>query len=154
MKRDWLNLLSNVAIIIGLLALIYELNQNRQLVRAEVLHAQYGDILAHQFALMGDNAAEAIALAKTRPEKLSDQQRLVVDAHLMAVFVRLDSSKFVADRTGVFDRDLALEGVPRALKTHFNYEYAREWWGRERKMPRPWAEELVELFDKELGYTD
>ena len=154
MKRDWLQIISNAAIIVGLAVVIYELNQNRQHARAQMLQGDYAEILAHQHSLMGENPAEAIALAMSRPEELSDQQKLVVDAHLRIVFIRLDATKFVADATGVIDNEDAMEGVPRALKTYFHYEYARDWWGRERKMPRPWAKELVDLFDKELGFAE
>jgi hypothetical protein len=118
------------------------------------VRAEFSDILAHQYALMGDNAAEAIALAKTHPKDLNDQQRLVVDAHLRVLFVRLDSNQYIANEIGVLEPDVALEGLPRAVKTHFNYEYAREWWGRERELPRPWAKNLIAEFDKELGYSD
>jgi len=154
MNKDWRQLLSNLAILFGLVAVVYELNLNRKLGQAELLRAEFSDILAHQFALMGDNAAEAIALARTHPEDLNDQQRLVVDAHLMVLVVRLDSNQLIANSIGILEPDMALEGLPRAVKAHFNYEYAREWWGRERQMPRPWAKKLIAAFDKELGYSD
>ena len=132
--------------------MVFELQQNRQHVRAELFHSDFTDILAHQYVLMGDDAAEAIALASTRPEELTDAQKLVVDAHLRSLFVRIDSYGYIASRTGVYDDEGWQVSVPRIVNTYFNYEYAREWWAIERERPRPWAKELIDLFDKELGF--
>ena len=154
MNKNWWQIISNTAILVGLVVVIVELDRNRQHVRAELLHADFTDILAHQFALMGENPAEAIALASANPEHLDDAQKIVVDAHLRALFVRLDSYCYIADRTGVYVDQACLSAVPRILKTYFNYEYAREWWGSEREMPRPWAKDLYDAFDEGLGFVD
>ena len=46
MKRDWLQILSNLAIIVGLVIVIYELNQSRQLA--------YGQILTEELSRIND----------------------------------------------------------------------------------------------------
>ena len=97
MKRDWLQIGSNVAIVIGLLVVIYELNQNHQHVRAQLLLEDYGNGLAHAGHLLGENPAAAIAVARTDPEKLTEEQKIVVDAHLTYVYRRLSSQSYMHD---------------------------------------------------------
>ena len=55
MKRDWIQLLTNVAVVIGLVLLIYELNQSRNLTRAQVVDQVYGAAVNRNLALMGES---------------------------------------------------------------------------------------------------
>jgi len=85
MKRDWLQLISNAAIIVGLVVVIFELKQSRDIARTHLIKADYVAIQSRLYALMGENAADVVAKAKTAPSELTDGEKIVVDAHLLAL---------------------------------------------------------------------
>ena len=140
MNRDWLQVVSNVAIVIGLGVVIYELDQNHQHVRAELVFEDYKNNLAHHLALLGDDPAAAIAVARVNPEELSEEQKIIVNAHFAYAYSRLSSMNFTAD-LGIFNANWK-DVVPVVFETTYNYPYAKTWWADFRKTPRPWNREL------------
>ena len=113
MKRDWIQITSSVAIVIGLVVVIYELNQNFLNARAQLTHDDYVNIHAHLYTLMGENPALAIAKARKSPHELTEEDRIVVDAHLFSQYLFFESYEYISQTTGVFDDDLERRGTRR-----------------------------------------
>ena len=80
MKRDWLQIFSNVAIVVGLFILIYELNQSHKQARALLVNDDYVSVREHLHTLMGENPAAAIAKARLNHESLTEEEKVVLDA--------------------------------------------------------------------------
>jgi hypothetical protein len=150
-KRDWLQITSNIAIVIGLVIVIYELNQNHLHVRAQLLMDDYTNILSHQISKMGENPAIAIAKAKSDRAHLTEEQRIVVNAHLRFVYTRLSSESYMT-QIGIFTS--WREVVIAVVQEEYNYEYAREWWVSFRKIERAWNDQLDSLIDELLEVTN
>ena len=55
MKRDWLQITTNIGVVVGLILLIYELNQSRDLTRAQVIDSVYGAGVTRNLALLGES---------------------------------------------------------------------------------------------------
>jgi hypothetical protein len=149
MKRDWVQIVSNMAIIVGLVVVIFELRQSHTIAEAQLTNEDYGTIRGHYSALMGDNAADALAKAKAAPDKLTDAERIVVDAHLLSLYVQLGAYEFIADTTGFYED--WQEVVPVMYKREFNFPYARDWWLRERALAKPWSSDLDRMLDDHFG---
>jgi len=150
MKRDWLQITSNLAIIVGLGIVIYELNQTQMHVRSQLLMDDFVSRQTLENIIMGDNAAAAIAKARSNPEQLTAEEKIVVEAHLTSVFIRLESYEYIED-VGVFDDTWKLE-IPLEAKEVFDYPYARSWWARYRKREMYWNRDLTRLMDESLGF--
>ncbi len=65
MKRDWLQLLTNIAVVIGIGVLIYELNQTHLYNRSQVIAIDYQTLTDINLAMVGDNPAGAFAKSVT-----------------------------------------------------------------------------------------
>ncbi len=150
MNRDWLQITSNLAIVVGLVIVIYELNQTQLHVRSQLLMDDFVSRQTLENTVMGDNAAAAIAKARTNPEQLTAEERIIVEAHLASVFIRLESYEYI-ENMGVFDETWEL-AIPIEASEIFDYPYARSWWSRYRKREMYWNRRLTRLMDEALGF--
>ena len=150
MKRDWLQITSNLAIIAGLGIVIYELNQTQMHVRSQLLMDDFISRQTLENTIMGDNSAAAIAKARSDPEQLTAEEKIVVEAHLTSVFIRLESYEYI-ENMGVFDDTWKL-AIPFEASEVFDYPYARTWWAEYRKREMYWNRDLTRLMDESLGF--
>ncbi len=141
MKYDWPRILSNLAIILGLVLVWYELNQNQELSRAQAQMDDSAALQAFEHTLMGDNPAAAIVKARADPTQLSAEEKIIVDSYVTSIFVRLESYEYVS----VFvDWESA---VTYDLRKSLNFEYARNWWEREKEYGADWRPRITEMVD-------
>jgi hypothetical protein len=145
MKRDWLQIASNVAIVIGLIVVVFELNQSHQHVRAHLVMQDYTNLLSLQSDLMGENPALAIAKSRTSPGELTDAERIVVDAYLNHQYVRVGSASYM-EQLGIFES--WREMVPLL---DYDSTYARGWWATHSEARRAWNAELDRLINEHLS---
>ncbi len=146
MQRDWLQLISNAAIIVGLIVVIFELKQSHDIARTISVRADYDAIQSNLHALMGENAAEVVAKARSAPSELTDGEKIIVDAHLLALYSQLESYEYSSDTGSLFGDDW-VDVPPVYFNRNFNFAYAREWWLRERALEKPWTTDLDRMFD-------
>ena len=150
MERDWLKIISNLAVIVGLGIVIYELDQTQTHVRSQLLMDDFVSRQTLENTIMGDDAAAAIAKARSEPEQLTDEEKIIVEAHLTSVFIRLESYEYI-ENVGVYDETWEL-AIPIEVKDIFDYPYARSWWARYRQREMYWNRRLTQLMDESLGY--
>ncbi len=79
----WIALAGNAGLLIGLALVIFQINQNSELVREQLDQAVWTDDLNLQLAIMGENPAAAIATAIENPSTLSVEDSRVLDAYIL-----------------------------------------------------------------------
>ena len=79
---SWLNILTNVALLAGMVLVAFEINQNSQLARTALVNE--GNIASNAFwaNLMGETPADVIAMAVQCPEAMSYSNFIAMDAYL------------------------------------------------------------------------
>ena len=77
----WLALLGNTGLLIGMALVIFQINQNSELVREQLEHAMWTDRLNLHLAMMGENPAAAVATAIENPSALTLEETRVLDAY-------------------------------------------------------------------------
>ena len=65
--RNWFQIISNVAIIVGLGLVVYELNQSKQLAFVQFMNDDFARLTDVRLAMMGDDPREALARAVSLP---------------------------------------------------------------------------------------
>lgn len=86
-------------LIIGLLLVVYELNQAKSLTFAEMISQGYSESMQDSRTLMGENPAVAIAKSCDAPEDLTSEELLILRAYYnaqMSQIERLRSLEAVA----------------------------------------------------------
>lgn len=149
----WVGIAANVGVVIGLMTLIYELSQNRHLLRAELGTGTIEYQRDLEILKMDDELSEALSFAIHSPEELSDQQMIRLDAYLEAYVLKLYREEYLIQME-VFPDDPAYIIKSAALSAMQNV-VARTWWMERRKtlVEDPYGLRFVALMDEALEQT-
>ena len=79
----WIIILGNAGLLIGVALVIFQINQNSQLVREQLYQARWTDDLNLHLAMMGENPAAAVAKAIENPSTLSVEDSRVLEAYVL-----------------------------------------------------------------------
>ena len=138
-------------VVASLVYLAIQLRQNtRQLklhgvqATATITDSNFRMVHEQHIAVLGSDPSSIIAKARTSPEQLNLQQRIVLDAYHQSTFMTLAHRKLMAD-FGVTD-DRWKENIP-AFASIYAYPAGREWWVRKRADADP---EIRAIFDSVL----
>ncbi len=77
-----LTIIGNAGLLLGVTLVIFQINQNSELVREQLFHSSWTDDLNLQLAMMGDNPAAAVARAVESPAELTVEDARVLHAYL------------------------------------------------------------------------
>ena len=81
--NQWLSLVANLGVVAGFVMVAFQLQQNTEAVRLQADAVSSGANVAAESAFMGENVAEAYAVARQSPEQLTDAQMLQVNGYLL-----------------------------------------------------------------------
>jgi len=138
-SRDWFQIVSNVAIIIGLGLVIYELNQSKQLAKAQFTIDNVARMTGIQLAVMSEDPREALAKAALHPADLDERDVVALDAYYEATLLNWMGLRRVSQHVGA---DTAWrESVAGSVRTSFSSEPGRRWL-------RAWAADADDPFGR------
>ncbi len=126
---NWVQILTGLAVVVGLGLVIWELQQTREVVFAQLTSDAYGSVTQQQTTVMGETAADAIAKACDAPESLTTTDLIVLDAYFGELINRMRKNIAISMRTGFYSgenqyRD-AWTGILQRL---FETIPGRVWW--------------------------
>ncbi len=136
--------LSSIAVLIGLVLVIWELQQSREIARVEQQTAGYVLFEDGVKSLMGEHAAAALAKACEFPGDLTIEDMIVLDQAFIVIVGRMRSllrAKNVSEEFTPVDWR-AWQGNFSAI---FSTEYGRWWWTRV-----DWEPEIMEAGNRYL----
>jgi hypothetical protein len=112
-------IISNVAIIVGLGLVVYELNQSKQLAHAQFTQQEIDRLANILVATMGEDPRESFAKAEFHPADLNERDAVALDAYYQSI---------VNGWVRIADIDTPWQGaVEEALKRNFGSEPGRRW---------------------------
>ncbi len=76
----WITIAGNAGLLIGVALVIFQINQNSELVREQLDQSRWTDDLNLHLAMMDENPATAVANAIENPSALSLKDSTVLDA--------------------------------------------------------------------------
>ena len=137
---EYLQLLANIGVVVGLFFVGYQIIQDRDHKRAELYGVVFQDNHSRHLALMGENPAAA--LAKLPLEKcLSEEEQIVVQAYYDAIAAIWARSSLL-EQEGLFParwreaisldtkfwrNQIAMEAIDRQSQNHvFNLEFREQ----------------------------
>ncbi len=78
----WITIIGNAGLLLGVVLIIFQINQNSELVREQLNQSRWTDDMNLHLAMMGENPAAAVATAIENPSALSLEDSRVLDAYL------------------------------------------------------------------------
>jgi hypothetical protein len=148
----WISIVGNVALLVGLAAVVYELNQNQTHTLVQMLNDDYINVQNRFYTLMGENPAATIAKAKLGDE-LSEEDRVILDAYLFSKFIQFETYEYIS-AYGVYPEAGATdeEAIARVFRKEWDFPYAEQWWRQERnRIVGPGNRRLASTIDKLYG---
>jgi hypothetical protein len=150
---NWMQVGSSVAVVVGIVLLVFELQQQRELAQAQFIIDTNALRMASDIAVLGEDMGEVMARACFHPDSLSESDLVKLDRYFS---LRLGGINTIHDAETLADaseptwpRRLGFE-----LERIWRIEAGRTWW-RDQKH-RPWGEHIFEVSQEmeEEGYLD
>jgi len=128
----WLSLAANLGLLAGLILVAYEINQNSQLARAQLVNEgnlATNELWAH---LMGENPVESIAKSIEEPTSMSYGEFMAVDAALYTS-LNLSYRNYQLAQEGVFEETDWKQSVEAYAAWFLANPFGRAWWDVEAR---------------------
>jgi len=112
-------IISNVAIIIGLGLVVYELNQSKQIASGEFTSHNVARETSIRLAMMGEDPREALAKAALHPADLNEHDVVALDAYYETLVLGWFAVMLSSQRGGLENRwqDAVESSVQRQFST-------------------------------------
>jgi hypothetical protein len=143
----WIQIGSNIAVFGGLVLLIFEMNQNRQLSQAGMISSGYAIAIDTQTAYLGENPMQVVAKSILDPSSLSEAELLIMGNYLSSQIL-IESRKRALLENGVYGEEvsaLRIMSKPWA-DNYFGNQFAQSWYISEKARGRmeyyPYADEI------------
>ena len=124
---NWLTLVANIAILMGLGLVAYELNQNSQLARTSLIHE--GNALENQVwsNLLGEEPVDVIAKAVECPEFMTYADFMAMDAFLFTS-MNMVYREYELSKEGLFSDEEWRQEASDYSRWYLGNEFGAAWW--------------------------
>ena len=132
----WLTLGANIGVLIGIILLLVELDQNRDMMRAQTRHQLAMGIVEMQTAIQGDQQLVNLIVRSGKGEELSDTEQSQVNYRHNAL-LRYWENVHYQYRHGLYD-DVEFGKQKEAMKESFEHgQGLTKYWCRMRSLYSP-----------------
>ena len=127
-----IQLVTSVAVLIGLALVVWELQQARALTIAQLSSDALDLHNERRHAVFGDDAAVALATACEEPASLTTAQRVILDSYYSTLINAIRRREVVSSTSGVeyMEEDRWADSVAWTLAPILSSEYGRWWWSK------------------------
>jgi len=140
---NWFQIISNVAIIVGLGLVIYELNQSKLVANGQMIDANASRFNDRFLAMMGEDPGDALAKAALHPDDLDEKDAVTLDAFYMSIVLGWANLYYTS---GLLDVERRWrDGVPVEARLFFSSEPGRRWLKAYAADPPMGLTEIAEL---------
>jgi hypothetical protein len=147
---NWLQILGNLGLIVGLVLVAVQIKQNNDLAKAQLLSDGWLAGIQWNLAQIGENPAISIARASAAPDQLTDEDLIVLDG-IVAAHRLLGTRAASLDAAGY--RFYPVEGFAHVfVQQTLNSPFGIAWWNDVRQQNKVAPEEgaLADLIDREI----
>ncbi len=125
-QSDWIQLLSSLAIIAGIILVIVELRQAEQLARAQLTSDYVETMNGVHGSVLGEDLASALSKACLNPEELTLEETYILDSYYFTQANLVSRMILLTERDGLYEEDY-WTGQLSHLRTAFSSSYGRAW---------------------------
>ena len=124
---DWLQIVANVGIVIGLLLVGVQLKQNSDLLKTQLLYDESRRAVDLETLVVGENGAQVWAKSISGAKNMSLPEQRIMEALLWSFVEQLRSTRLLADLGLLEDEEWRLR-VRSETAFFLANDYGRAWW--------------------------
>ena len=123
--NNWFQIVSNVAIILGLGLVVYELNQSKRVANGQMIDATASRMNDQYLAMMGEDPRDALVKAALHPGDLDEKDAVTLDAFYSSIVLGWGNLYYTS---GLLDVERRWrDGVQTQARMYFSSEPGRRW---------------------------
>ena len=144
---SWLQITANIGIIGGLILVALQLQQNSEILQAQMMSAESRSVIDQEMQIVGEQGAAAWVAAMSDPANVSPEQHRIMEAILWSA---VESWRHIEElsKLGLADVD-AQYRVTEEAPWYFGSVYGRAWWITRRDGSQL-SEELKSVIDQAI----
>lgn len=109
--NNWAQTITGLAIVIGLVLVVWELQQNRDATLSQLSSEYWHFASQERAAIFGEDAANVLAKACHEPADLTESDLIVLEQYYEGFIARIDRMRMLRNRGGFYGTDQWREGV-------------------------------------------
>lgn len=125
--KKWLQVSANIGIVLGLVLVGFQLKQNSELARIQLLYEESNRAIELETAVVGEQAAEVWAKSIEAPEDLTLAEIRIMEALLWSFLEQLRGTYRLAELGLLNEKDWR-NRAESEVTFYFGYPYSRAWW--------------------------
>ena len=148
----WLQIFSNIGILIGLVLVGLQMKQNSDLLRIQLLYEESDRYTNAERILMGEEPAKVLAKSLTNPTEMTLDERRIVDVYFYTT-VEHWFAGYRLNVQGLIEEQDWKHRIRRDAEYIFGNAYGVAWWkvySRVTSLPK----ELIDVVDAELSQIE
>ncbi len=145
---SWLQITANIGILGGLILVGFQLQQNSEILRAQMLSAESRSVIDQEMQIIGEEGATAWVSAMSDPSNVSPEHHRIMEAIYWNTIESWRHTEQLAN-SDLVDVD-PLSRVTQEAAFYFGNTYGRAWWAVRRDGALI-SDELKKIVDEEIN---
>ena len=125
--QNWIQLVTSIAVIVGLILVVYELQQARDLAQAQLTMDNYAIQASMLNTMKGESPSKSKATACINPSALTPEDMEVLSAYYQQLLFRTIYINQINKGSGLLDSNWEWI-IERNFKIILQTDYGRAWW--------------------------
>lgn len=125
---NWIQIIAGIAVLAGLGLVVWELQQTRELVSAELAADGLMHVSQQHLAVMGEGTAKALANACDDPASLTTEEMIVLSSYYAELINRMRRVREIASRSDVYLGEGGWQRWRGNFNKVFETDFGRWWW--------------------------
>ena len=149
----WHQILSTLAVLVGVALVILEIRQNSELIELQILKQSSDNYIAYSIAVLPANIYAIRQKSMDNPESLSHLDFRALDGFYWAITVLQWRGLYDLSERGLLERSAWQRMVQDEAPVYLGYPFGRAWWKGIKDGATSLPDELVSTVDEALADT-
>ncbi len=141
---DWVQVVTGIGVIIGLILVIVEIRQSREIARLQIISSDFSITANERFTMMGENLADVMAKACEDPNEISHSDWLIISSRYAEVLNRIRRG-YAYSRNSTIYSDFDWQRWTINFQLIFATKPGQEWWSQQT-----WVEPEIRKIGNEM----
>lgn len=150
--NNWLQVMANVGIVGGLVLVGFQLKQNSELLKTQLLYEESDRSIELETKVVGEDAARVWAKSITDPKNLTLSEQRIMEALLWSFTEQLRATRLLAE-LGLLENEEWRLRVYSEVEFYFGNQYGVAWWRNFSEDNEILPQDLVDAVNEQLAQT-